>query len=244
MTLRWLICSSSLLWLCGGHVVGPARAANVSGTVEMVNSNDPATRRNHNYSGVVLWLEPVPRPGSLPLAAVHATMEQKGQQFIPHVLAIPVGSVVDFPNHDVVRHNVFSVASGQQFDLGLYPTGQTRSVTFRYRGIVRVYCNIHATMSAIIAVLDTPWYAVTQVAGTFVVPNVPPGDYVLHIFHERALPERLALVQPRITVSEDGLTLPLITISETGVVQPPHPDKHGLPYPAAPRYPATSGGGN
>jgi plastocyanin len=243
MTSRWLICFSALFGLWAGSPQQAPHAGEVTGTVELVNSNDPATRRNHNYSGVVLWLEPTPRPASLPLAPQRVVMEQKNQRFVPHVMAVPMGSTVDFPNNDVVRHNVFSIASGQVFDLSLYPPGQSRSVTFRYRGIVRVYCNIHSTMSAVIAVLDTPWYAVTQAGGDFVIAHVPPGDYVLHMFHERALPERLALIQPKISVGEDGLALPLITISETGVVQPPHPDKHGEPYPAAPRYP-TGGGGN
>jgi plastocyanin len=244
MIWRWLICFSTTLWLTAGSPAPPPRSGEVAGTVELVNSNDPETRRNHNYSGAVLWLEPSPRPASLPMAPLRVTMEQKNKQFNPHVIAIPVGSTVDFPNNDVLQHNVFSLASGQQFDLSLYAGGQTRSVTFRYKGIARVYCNIHSTMSAIIAVLDTPWYAVTPASGKFVIPNVPPGEYVLHIFHERALPERLALVQPKITVPEDGLTVPLITISETGVVQPPHPDKHGQPYPVTPRYPTTGGGGN
>jgi len=244
MTWRWLTFSSVLLPLLAGTSAPPARAGNVTGTVELANSSDPATRRNHNYSGVVLWLEPVPRPASLPLVPKRATMEQRNKQFVPHVLAVTVGSTVDFPNDDELMHNVFSVASGQVFDLLLYPKGTTRSVTFKYKGIARIYCQIHSTMSAIIAVLDTPWFTVTPPSGKFVIPDVPAGDYVLHVFHERALPENLAILQPRISVSEDGLTLPLISISETGYVAAPHPDKHGQPYPVAPRYPASGGGGS
>ena len=242
MTWRLLIFFNAL-WLGAGNQTQPIRGGDVTGTVELANSSDPATRRNHNYSGVILWLEPVVRPVTLQLAPQHATMEQRNKMFSPHVLAITAGSTVDFPNRDEIMHNVFSVASGQQFDLSLYAGGQSRSVTFRYTGIARVYCNIHSTMSAIIAVLDTPWYAVTPASGKFVIPNVPPGDYVLHIFHERALQKNLEFLQHRITVSEEGLALPLITVSETGYVQPPHPDKHGQPYPQLPRYPSSGGGG-
>jgi plastocyanin len=217
----------------------PARSADVTGTVELTNSNDAATRRQHNYSGVVIWLDPVPRPASLPIAPVRATMEQRDKQFRPHVLAVPVGSTVDFPNHDVFAHNVFSRFEGQQFDTGLYPGGTSHSVTFRYPGIVRVFCNIHATMSAIIAVVATPWYGVSKENGKFVIPNVPAGDYVLRVFHERALPENLKLMAFRISVPETGLALPLISVSETGYIPPPHTDKHDQPYPK-PSYP---GGG-
>jgi len=149
-------------------------------------------------------------------------MAQRNKQFQPHVLAVPVGSTVDFPNFDPFHHNVFSNFSGQQFDVGLYPSGASRPVTFRYPGIVRVFCNIHSTMSAIIAVVDTPWYAVTQPNGKFVISDVPPGEYVLRIFHERALPENLQLLSPRMTVSANGLALPLISISETGYIPAPH----------------------
>jgi plastocyanin len=243
MTWRWLTCFSALAALA--LATAPiARAGDVAGTVELTNSNDVSTRRGHNYSGVVLWLEPIPRPNSLPVVPKRAEMAQRNKQFQPHVLAIAVGSTVDFPNFDPVHHNVFSNFSGQQFDVGLYPAGASRSVTFKYPGIVRVFCNIHSTMSAIIAVLASPWFTVTPPSGKFVIPNVPPGEYVLRIFHERALPENLQLLAPRITVPENGLVLPLISISETGYIPAPHVDKHGEPYPQPPRNSTYSGGGN
>ena len=147
-------------------------------------------------------------------------MKQKDRHFTPHVLAIPVGSTVDFPNLDPIYHNAFSNFSGQPFDTGLYPPGTTQVADVQDAGIVRVFCNIHPTMSAIIAVLPTPWYAATPASGKFTIANVPAGDYDLHIFHERSLPEVLQFLERTITVPESGLTLPLISISETGL----HPD--------------------
>jgi hypothetical protein len=86
-------------------------------------------------------------------------------------------------------------------------------------------------MSAIIAVVDTPWYTVTPITGQFRIADIPPGDYQLHMFHERALPDNLHFLERIITIPDSGLTLPLISISETGYIPALHLDKHGKPYP-------------
>lgn len=225
MILPWRICSSILLAaVC-------ARGGAVDGQVELTNSRDPAVR-HHNYSGVVLWLEPVGRSAP-PAAARRVEIRQQNKTFMPHVVAIPVGGTVAFPNLDPIFHNVFSNFSGQPFDLPLYAPHATRSVTFVKPGIVQVFCNIHATMSAIIAVVPTPWYALTPAAGRFAIAAVPPGEYDLHIYHERALPANVRFLERRIAVPEGGLDLPLISISETGFTPAEHLDKHGKPYPKA-----------
>jgi hypothetical protein len=144
---------------------------------------------------------------------------------------------VDFPNFDPIFHNAFSNFSGKPFDVGLYPPRTSRSVTFTSDGIVRVFCNIHATMSAVIAVLRTPWFAVSGATGRYAIANVPAGEYQLHLFHERAMPNNLRFLERRIAVPEGGITLPLISISETGFIAAPHVNKYGNPYP-----PSGSGG--
>jgi hypothetical protein len=207
-----------------------ALGAHVTGEVELTNSRNLAVRKHKDYAGVVLWLEPVDRAvPALPPRRVE--MLQKDKLFQPHVVAISLGSTVDLPNLDLIFHNAFSNFSGQPFDVGLYPPRTSKSVTFRHAGIVRVFCNIHATMSAIIAVLNTPWYAVTQASGKYAIAAVPPGEYQLHVFHERALPENLSFLERRITVPEGGLALPLISISETGFIPAPHLNKYGKDYP-------------
>jgi plastocyanin len=207
-----------------------ALGAQVTGKVELSNSRSLAVRRHKDYAGVVLWLEPVDRPApALPPKRVE--MLQRDKLFQPHVLAISLGSTVDLPNLDLIFHNAFSNFSGQPFDVGLYPPRTSKSVTFRHAGIVRVFCNIHATMSAIIAVLSTPWYAVSLPTGQYAIDGVPPGEYQLHLFHERALPENLTFLERRITVPESGLGLPLISISETGFIPSPHVNKYGTDYP-------------
>jgi plastocyanin len=228
MIWRWLITFSAAF---GTWLAPPVPLpASVSGDVELTNSHDPTVRRSRDYSGVVLWLSPIDRsPVSAP--ARREVMRQKDRHFMPHVIAVSVGSTVDFPNLDPIYHNAFSNFSGQPFDVGLYAPGTSRSELFKHPGIVRVFCNIHPTMSAIIAVVPSPWYTTTPATGKFNIANVPPGDYDLHIFHERAQAENLRFLERRLTVPEGGLKLPLISISETGYIPAPHLNKYGQPYP-------------
>jgi hypothetical protein len=88
-------------------------------------------------------------------------------------------------------------------------------------------------MSAVIAVLRTPWFAVSEATGKYSIPNVPAGEYQLHLFHERALTENLQFLERRITVPETDLTMPLISITETGFLPAPHLNKYGKEYPPA-----------
>ncbi|HBY64282.1 MAG TPA: hypothetical protein DEH78_31040 [Solibacterales bacterium] len=207
-----------------------ALGADFRTSVELTDSRDPAVRKKRDFSGVVVWLEPsLGRPAPLP-PKVH-TMEQRDKRFLPHLLAIPVGATVDFPNLDPIYHNAFSNFAGQPFDTGLYRPGTTQKVTFRREGVVRVFCNIHSTMSAVIVVLRTPFFAVSATDGSLRIENVPPGEYRLNVFHERASQELLAKLAAKVTVSEAGLTLPVIRISEAAFLAVPHKNKYGLDYP-------------
>ncbi len=227
MTLLWRIFFSALLAL-------PVAAATVSGQVELRDSREPSVRKKQDYSGVVFWLTPANGTPPVAVSARRARMIQKDKTFTPHVLAIPVGTTVDFPNFDPIFHNAFSNYNGQVFDVGLYPPSTSRSVRFSRPGVVRVFCNIHANMSAVIVVLSTPYFDVTGPDGRFQLPNVLPGEYVLHAFHERATSATLEQVSRRITVREEGLTLPSVTISESGYLPIPHKNKYGKEYPPAP----------
>jgi plastocyanin len=238
MIWRWLICFSLGFW---PGAPPPPQASGVTGSVEITNSREPAVRRNKDYRGVVLWLEPVDRGAAPPAAPKHERMIQKDKHFVPHVMAVPVGSTVDFPNLDPIYHNAFSNFSGQQFDTGLYKPGTSKSYVLRRPGIMRIFCNIHPTMSAIIAVLPTPYYAATDSSGRFTIARVPPGEYQLRIFHERSLPDVLRFLERRLTVPEGGLQLPLISISETGYTPAPHLNKYGKEYAPLPNDSAYPG---
>jgi plastocyanin len=229
-TMTWLSRISSSLLLC--LAVELLSAASVTGRVELVDSTNRATRKSKDFSGVVVWLAPV-ETGRVPEVSDKrtATILQRDKRFTPHVLAIQVGTTVDFPNNDPIFHNAFSSFDGQIFDIGLYPPGKSRSVEFRRPGVVRVFCNIHPMMSAVIAVLPTPWFATTDKRGGFELPDVPPGEYRLEAFHERALPETLAAVARDVKVGQEGHDLGVIRISEAGYVPSPHKNKHGEEYP-------------
>jgi hypothetical protein len=158
-------------------------------------------------------------------------MVQKDKTFTPHVLVVPVGTIVAFPNFDPIFHNAFSNYDGQLFDVGLYPPGTSRSVRFNRPGLVRVFCNIHASMSAVIAVLATPYYDSSQKNGSFEIRDVPPGEYRLMVFHERATPATLNALHRKITVGAGGsLVLPPIAVSESGYLVVPHTNKFGHEY--------------
>ncbi|MEP6961949.1 MAG: hypothetical protein ABI995_07720, partial [Acidobacteriota bacterium] len=137
-------------------------AGPVSGRVELRDSQDPAVRKGLDYSGVVVWLEPINAALPTRRTGLVARMDQRNKTFVPHVLAVEAGTLIDFPNSDPIFHNAFSNYNGELFDVGLYPPGSSRSVRFGRTGIVRVFCNIHASMSAVIVVLNTPYYATTQ----------------------------------------------------------------------------------
>ena len=245
MTLAWRICFSRwgrpfkaaaglLPGVCALVLAVPLHAAAITGKVELRDSKDAAVRKKMDFSGVVIWLEPmggkVPKP-----APGRARMTQKDKTFTPHILAIPVGATVDFPNFDPIFHNVFSNYDGQLFDLALYPPGASRSVKFTRPGIVRVFCNIHASMSAVIAVLDTPYFDTSKRDGSFEIGGVPAGEYRLHLFHERATAATLEALTRRLTVQGgEDLILPPLSISESGFLAIPHLNKFGRDYSPAP----------
>jgi plastocyanin len=114
-------------------------------------------------------------------------MEQRNREFAPHILAIPVGSTVSFPNFDAQFHNVFSTSDVARFDLGLYKNGESRDYVFNKEGIIRIGCNLHATMSAWIVVVSAPLYSITNEKGEFAFPTLEPGKYELKAWNERSL---------------------------------------------------------
>lgn len=114
-------------------------------------------------------------------------LDQRDMMFHPHVLAVQQGTTVVFPNNDDVYHNVFSYSRSKQFDLGRYPQGQFRTVTFDTPGIVRIYCDIHAHMNATILVLDNPYFTSPDETGNYSLPEIPAGTYTVHFWYGRNL---------------------------------------------------------
>jgi plastocyanin len=148
--------------------------------------------REDEYRNVVVYIK-----SATPLAAAPGvqqfSMAQEGETFIPHVLPIQAGSTVEFPNLDPIFHNVFSLSATRTFDLGRYPQGDSKSVTFDQAGLVPVFCHIHSDMSAIILVLDNPYFTVPGTDGRYRIANIPPGAYTLVAWHERSEPVETAV---------------------------------------------------
>ena len=123
--------------------------------------------------------------GSGGLKATAAAIVQKDEQFVPHVVAVTAGSVVEFPNQDPFFHNVFSLSKPATFDLGRFPPGSSRARTFSRPGLVKVYCEIHSHMSAVARIFDHPWFTIPDRAGAFRIEGVPVGEHAVVAWHER-----------------------------------------------------------
>lgn len=132
----------------------------------------------------VVWLEAPGLPGET--AAGKVVLDQRNLSFSPHVLAVRVGTTVAFPNSDRVFHNVFSFRDGKRFDLGMYPVGALRHVTFDKPGLSRIFCNIHPNMAAYVVAVDTPYFAVSDGAGSFTIASVAPRSYTYHAWRAGA----------------------------------------------------------
>jgi plastocyanin len=197
-----------------------APAAGVSGRVIMLEKENQS---GDDVGQAVIWLS---GPAGQARAPVSTDVGTSKKEFSPHVLVVPVGSTVSFSNYDPFNHNVFSLSEESPFDLGLYGRGEVRSVRFDKPGVVRVYCNVHAQMSALVLVQDTPWYTQPGSDGSFTLGDVPYGSYTLHAWHERA-PE----VSQPLTVPPEGLDQIALELDARGYEFKPHLNKHGQPYP-------------
>jgi plastocyanin len=229
-------CWPLLLLVCTGLVC--AENVTVTARVALVNGADSG--QSHEAGNVVLWLTPTAETPDFPAAEAmqRARLAQHNKSFEPHVVVVPVGSVVAFPNHDPFFHNVFSLFEGKRFDLGLYEAGTTRDVHFDKRGISYIFCNIHPEMSAVVVAVDTPYYGISDQRGQVVISNVPPGRYVLHLWYEAALPESLKNLDRDVTISENTSTLGLLRLTEVALPQG-HKNLYGRDYdPPVPDNPA------
>lgn len=213
---------------------GALVAATLSGHVALVDSGERGGKKSRDYSGVVVWLEPAdPSLRPAPRGLQRAVMTQRNKTFIPHVLAVEAGTAVDFPNFDPIFHNAFSNYDGQVFDLHLYAPQTSRRIVFQRPGMVRVFCNIHATMTAVVAVLPTPYFAVTGPDGHFRI-QAPEGAYRFQVWYERSDTETLSKIERHVKLSRGETSLAEIHVSEQGYLAVPHKNKFGHDYPPAP----------
>jgi plastocyanin len=156
----------------------------------------------------VVYLETAPRGAFEEREPGRATLDQRNETFVPHVLAILAGTVVDFPNSDKTFHNVFSYSRAKRFDLGRYATGRSKSVRFDRPGVVRVFCDIHSHMNAFILVFSHPFFDTTDVEGRFRIENVPAGTYTVIGWYEGEARAARAVTVPTGGVVDLELAIP------------------------------------
>jgi len=151
---------------------------------EVAESGSAAIREPQDLRRGVVHLEMAPRGAFEEREPGGATLDQRNETFVPHVLAVMVGTVVDFPNSDRTYHNVFSLSKAKRFDLGRYAAGRSKSVRFDRPGVVRVFCDIHSHMNAFVLVFSHPFFDVTESDGRFRIDSVPPGTYTVVGWYE------------------------------------------------------------
>ncbi|HEY0195784.1 MAG TPA: hypothetical protein VGC42_31940 [Kofleriaceae bacterium] len=191
-------------------------AASLRGTIT-IDGKPPA-----GLGVVMLW----PEHGGGKRTPKKRIVEQRNKTFAPHVLAVPVGSTVSFPNYDALFHDVFSLSKARAFDLGMYKQGETREVVLDKPGIIRLGCNLHANMSAYVVVVDAPHYVIAGADGSFAFNSLPPGKYKVQAWNEQSAEPAMSTLTIKAGANTHDLTL-------AGGGGQPGPDKFGAPRTAA-----------
>lgn len=224
-----LVCASPL----------SAQEAPVTARAEIIRPKAAKPAASHaaaaDNSDVVVWLDAIGENGATAAAAIappkNVQLVQKNKTFSPHLLVVPVGTVVQFPNKDPFFHNVFSLFDGKRFDLGLYEAGSTKPVRFDKPGVSFLFCNIHPEMSAVVVVVETPYFAKSDRGGNVSISSVPDGRYMLHVWYERSAPEDLKPFTRVVSISSSARSLGEIRVTENPSFTLAHKNKYGQDYP-------------
>jgi plastocyanin len=184
------------------------------------------TRRGQQpvINETLVWLEPLGRAPKRP--AQPFTMTTRSKAFLPHVMAVPAGSTISFPNEDPIAHNLFSLTPGNSFDLGLYRKGPGKTQKFETPGVVNVYCNVHPNMSAVVHVMTSPYYGFTDAQGNYSF-DVPAGKYRVTAWNEQG---GSATQDIEIAPDVKSKPLDLLTIDGRTFRASQHTNKFGQTY--------------
>lgn len=186
------------------------------------------TKGEASNADTVVWLTNV-RTKETVSPGPTVRLLQKDKRFKPHVLVVPVGTAIEFPNQDPFFHDVFSIYHGKPFDLGLYESGAVRKVRFTQVGVSYIFCNIHPDMSAEVIAVATPHFALTARDGSFQIPNVPAGVYRLEIWHELAAQTELDSLRREVEINAGDNALDTMTI-HASAAHDEHKNKYGEVY--------------
>ncbi len=245
MSRRGICIWVAMLWAGAAGLPAQVTTTTVRGRVEVLGAGGAGKKRHGTIPGTVVWLTPIatiaaggeaatPAPSSSvnPPAspAQNPRLVQKNKSFQPHILVVPAGAEVEFPNRDPFFHNVFSLFEGKRFDLGLYEAGTSRMVRFDRPGISYIFCNIHPEMNAVVITMATPLYAVSNADGQLSLAGVPYGRYILHVWSEGMGPENAQPLEREITIAENTSSLGVIRVLETNRQPLAHKNKYGREY--------------
>jgi len=231
----WLVA----FWACASAAPLAAQTPAVTAEVTVTKPGTAAHQRGAtgnraDESQVVVWLTPLDAPAPKGTAGTAdgkvPQLVQRNKSFEPHLIVVQVGSLIQFPNKDPFFHNIFSMYDGKRFDLGLYEAGTSRSVRFDRPGVSFLFCNIHAEMSAVVIVVDTPYFAMSDRNGHLMIPHVPDGRYQMHVWYERSLPENLKGLSRVVTISDNMRTLGPIHVIDNPNYTFAHKNKYGEDY--------------
>lgn len=170
-----------------GKISTPEGAAQKRFRENISYGSNIAGHKDPDSSPAVVWLEGA--PAAKPVEA-KVEMKQEGLEFRPRVVAIQVGTTISFPNGDSLYHNVFSYSKVKRVELGRYPKGETKEVTFDKKGQITLRCEIHGHMRGYIHIFDHPYFALAKEDGSYTIPKVPPGKYTLVAWKEFFEPVR------------------------------------------------------
>ena len=202
-------------------VLSSVEAATVRGKVSIAPRRGPAP----TLSETLVSLQPATTVK--PRKPENVQMSTRAKTLVPHILAIPVGSSVQFPNDDPILHNLFSLSTPNNFDLGLYRRNSGKSQTFNASGIVNIYCNVHPSMSAVLHIMSTPYYVFADAAGDYSIPDVPAGKYTLTAWNEVG-----GATQSQVEITATGEVKGTTNVLLDGKTLRPgqHLNKYGQPY--------------
>src|ERR1700675_4856956 len=232
-------------YLDGSQVRAQQKIVSAKVTVTRAGAKDASKTsesKTSDTSNVAIWLVPldhsgvaVPVSGRLPNPP---QLLQRNKTFEPHVLIVPLGTMVDFPNQDPFFHNIFSLYDGRRFDLGVYESGTKRSVRFNRPGVSFLFRKLHEESRVVVLSVDTPYFALSDHNGNVTIRNVPDGRYEMHVWYERSAPEQLQEMTRAVTISGSSRNLGLVHLIEIPNFTLAHKNKYGLDYvpPPNPDY--------
>jgi plastocyanin len=229
---RSMIVGFALLSLAFAGPYAYAQGVEVTAQVQVQDKAAAKHKASPSSADVVVWLTPL-QPDGHPASTGHPgpfRLVQKDKMFTPHLLVVPTGSSVDFPNQDPFFHNVFSLFNGKRFDLGLYESGTSRAVRFDRAGVSYIFCNIHPEMGAIVLSLSTPYYGISTASGAVAIHNVPPGSYRLHVWSEKAQSADPAEPEKIVQVGTTAVHLGDVMLQAAADPMDHHKNKFGEDY--------------